>query len=244
MNFKVLIIGDGFIGKNLFAHFAPRHMTHISSRKHMNLLDEDSIHRFFYKKSYTHIIVASGIKNIRECEDNPEECMKVNADSVNHIIGASSSSKIIYISTDYVFDGEKGFYTTKDFTNPITAYGVSKLKGEQYTLTSPKNLVVRTSGVYGEGCIWYENLIKDTDEGKPITAFQDIYNSATDVKELASDIELCMIGDYNGVVHLCGNRTNRYDLYRKICVGKEHLIQKGRSNGMFPKDISLISSLN
>jgi len=235
---NILIIGDGFIGKSLFKHFSKKYMTHMSSRRHMDLLHEDSIRNFFYKKPYSHVIVASGIKNIKLCEEDPETCTRVNAACVEDI-SKYCSGKIIYISTDYVFDGKRGQYTTKDEPNPTTVYGVSKLEGERLTLKNPKNLVVRTSGVYGEGCAWYDNLLTNTEE---LFAFEDVYNSATNIKDLSENLELCMLRDYDGIVHLCGERTNRYDLYKSLCRNKD-LIKRGSNSGIFPKDISLLSSL-
>jgi dTDP-4-dehydrorhamnose reductase len=91
--------------------------------------------------------------NVDRCETHPEEAMQINALAAREIatVCAEKGARCIHISTDYVFDGEKGTpYTEEDQAEPISRYGESKLAGEFAVLdVSDRNLVVRVSWVFG-----------------------------------------------------------------------------------------------
>jgi dTDP-4-dehydrorhamnose reductase len=84
-----------------------------------------------------------------ECELNPELVYEVNVKGVENIT-KYAECKIIYFSTDYVFDGRKGFYSEEDIPSPINYYGTTKLIAEEIVLRHSKdNVVLRVAGLYG-----------------------------------------------------------------------------------------------
>lgn len=245
MSKRILIIGDGFIGKNLFEYFSKRHSTEITNRAALDVECIESIESFFPSpKKYTHIIYAAGNKDVKDCEDNPESAFSINAEAVRKLLSVVSPQKFIYLSTDYVFDGNKGNYTEEDVPNPRTIYGKSKLLGEWYTQAHADDcLIVRTSGVYGNYCGWLKWLLEEIKHNREVVCFSDVYNSPTDAINLAEMIEDMIDLNFSGVINLCGPVSlSRYNLYKAICRKKELQVVKlvkGFNPGRFPSNVSL-----
>jgi dTDP-4-dehydrorhamnose reductase len=129
-------------------------------------------------------------------------------------------AKLIYVSTDYVFDGGKGSYSEEDETDPVNYYGLTKLKGEE----SVKELcdgyaVARPCAVYG----WHDRKLNFTTwvidslrKGRHIPVVEDHYDSPTFADELAEIIKM-MIRKATGVYHTAGGeRVNRYEFALRI----------------------------
>ena len=97
------------------------------------------------------VINCAAYTDVDGSEADPETAHAVNAQGAHNV--AEAASRVIYVSTDYVFDGRKTEpYVESDPVNPLSAYGRSKLEGERATLTaSPHSLVVRTSWLFGAG---------------------------------------------------------------------------------------------
>jgi dTDP-4-dehydrorhamnose reductase len=249
MNKKILIIGNGFIGKNLYKYFIQKNQSTITTRDILNILDKDQIQTFFMQNHFDYIIYAVGIKDIKKCEISPDLAYNINANGVLNVLNNINSllTKFVYISTDYVFDGESGNYSELSETNPQTVYGKSKILGEQYTLQKNNTIVVRTSGVYGSGCLWLTNLLNSLSLNEQIICFSDVYNSPTYAINLAEMIEKVLNINFTGIINLSGSiKNNRYDLYSSVATIFEKntdLLSRGTSNGIFPKDISLNNKL-
>ena len=146
-----------------------------------------------------------------------------------------------------MFDGKEGNYAEICTPRPSTIYGYSKLLGEFLSKKHDNYTIIRTSGVYGKNCLWLNNLLQDLDENKEINCYSDIYNSPTYVLNLSEMIDDLLGINFTGTVNLCGStRCNRYDLYSQVATifGKDKkLLIAGKSNGDFPKDVSLTHTL-
>jgi dTDP-4-dehydrorhamnose reductase len=248
MSKKILILGNGFIGKNLYTYFISKYNTTITSKKDIDITNIESVKYYLNNKNFDYVIYAIGIKDITECEKYPDKAYSINSNGVANVIKhLNRTTKFIYISTDYVFDGNIGGYSENSISLPSTAYGQSKLVGEQYALQHNNSIVVRTSGVYGENCLWLKNLLISLSEKKETVCFSDVYNTPTYAINLAEMIDDIINTTFLGVIHLSGNtRNNRYELYSSVATIFERdrsLLSSGISNGKFPKDISLNNSL-
>ena len=98
------------------------------------------------------VIHCAAYTNVEAAEDNEELATNINVNATGYIADKCKEldSKLIYISTDYVFDGTKTTpYTIDDETNPLSVYGKTKLMGERKALNNPKTFIVRTSWVFG-----------------------------------------------------------------------------------------------
>lgn len=247
---KLLIIGNGFIGKNLYKYFSLKYDTIISNRNILNISDSTSIKKFFINTNFTHIIYAAGLKNVQWCENNHRETLHINAIAIYEILRSINlDTKFIYISTDYVFDGNAGLYTEMDQTNPLTFYGKSKLIGEIFTQTFSNNsIIVRTSGVYGDGCLWMNWLLSELDNHKNVECFSDVINSPTYAINLAEMVDdVCVSSEYGyKIFNLSGPPVDRLKLYKSVAHAYHKnvsLLRSSKDTHNFPKNISLDTSL-
>src|ERR1051325_8813103 len=98
------------------------------------------------------IYLAAALTHVDYCEDHPDEAFRRNADGPRHVAAeaARRGSKVIYFSTEYVFDGANGPYGEDDPTRPLSVYGQSKLQGEIAVSEACHDaLTIRTTVVYG-----------------------------------------------------------------------------------------------
>ena len=248
MSKNILILGNGFIGKNLYSYFVSKYNTTITSKKDIDITKTESVKNYLSNKNFDYVIYSIGIKDIAECEKYPDKAYAINSSGVANVIKyLNKNTTFIYISTDYVFDGNTGGYSENSISIPSTTYGQSKLIGEQHSLQHNKSIVVRTSGVYGENCLWLKNLLVSLSEKKETVCFSDVYNTPTYAINLAEMIDDIININFVGVIHLSGNtRNNRYELYSSVATIFERdlsLLSSGLSDGKFPKDISLSNNL-
>ncbi|MEM2999377.1 MAG: dTDP-4-dehydrorhamnose reductase [Candidatus Bathyarchaeia archaeon] len=165
------------------------------------------------------IVHAAAYTDVDGCEINRELALKVNAEATRHIATASAelNAQVIYVSTDYVFSGEKGLYMEEDQTNPINYYGYTKLKGEDYVKKYAKSwCIARPSVIYGWSktgklnfATWIINSLSNKNEIKVIV---DQYVSPTFNTNLAEMLLEIAEKRINGILHTAGaSRVSRYD---------------------------------
>ncbi len=161
----------------------------------------DSVHSTLKHINPDFVINTAAFHNVIQCESLIEKAWKVNSQGMSNIarIGNELNYRSIYISTDYVFDGEKGdLYTESDALCPVNVYGNSKAAGEVATLAaSPNNLVLRVSSVFGKmgsggkGGNFVETMISKAKAGETIQVVADTMMSPTytlDAAILASEL--------------------------------------------------------
>lgn len=163
------------------------------------------------------IINAAAFTNVDVCETNKENALRINAESVKHMVRAASvtNSFFVHISTDYVFDGKKGMYNEKSVPNPINYYGLSKLLGDWAALSYDNSLVVRTSGVFGYKQNYPRFVVSQLESGKEINAVRSYY-SPVHAKLLAESIIELIILRRTGIINVAGPRISRYQLALEI----------------------------
>ena len=130
-------------------------------------------------------------------------------------------AKLIFISTDYVFDGCKGNYAETDEPDPISFYGITKLDAERIVQsTSSKCLIIRTSVLYG----WHPSklnfvtwILKGLREHQTLKVVNDHVNSPTFAGNLADAIRKAIELNSQGLLHVAGSeRISRFDFARRI----------------------------
>ncbi|ADB86801.1 SDR family oxidoreductase [Saccharolobus islandicus] len=182
----------------------------------LDLTNYLAVKDFIVKKKPDVIINTASLTDVDKCETEKGEAFKVNAEAVKHIVRASRvvEAYLIHISTDYVFDGEKGLYKEEDLPNPINYYGLTKLLGETYALSYDDSLVIRTSGVFRhKGFPIY--VYKTLKEGKEVSAFKGYY-SPISARKLAEAISELIDYRKTGILNVAGERVSRVDLAIKI----------------------------
>ncbi len=156
------------------------------------------------------VIHAGAYTNVDGAELTPELAMAVNRDGTARVARAAarSGARLIYVSTDYVFDGTATVpYSEQDAPNPINTYGLSKRLGEQAVLASGVNaLVVRTAWLYGHhGKNFVKSIMSAARREPALRVVNDQRGCPTFAEDLASALIALMAKDVGGVIHV----TNR-----------------------------------
>lgn len=126
---------------------------------------------------------------VDKAEEMEEACYKVNVEGTRNIVDASIKvgAKIIYMSTDYIFDGTKdGIYTEEDEVNPQSVYGRTKYEGEMEVRRNPNHFITRISWVFGiNGNNFIKTMLNLSDRFKTLNVVDDQIGSPTYTVDLA-----------------------------------------------------------
>lgn len=185
---------------------------------YFSLFDKDKLYKHIQFEKPDIIIHTAAAVNVDECEENPDNAFRINADITKDIaeICNELGIKMIYISSDSVFDGESEWlYKEEDATNPLNIYAASKLKGEEYVLKYPINLVFRTN-IYGcniqDKKSFGEWIVASLQQGQSLNMFDDIDFSPILVNDLADIILLSIKKKLEGLYHVCATGCiSKYD---------------------------------
>jgi dTDP-4-dehydrorhamnose reductase len=163
------------------------------------------------------IVHAAAMTSVDGCEMDPRKAFMVNALGTRNVAlaAARAAAVLVYVSTDYVFDGEKGeAYHEFDAPNPLSVYGESKLAGEREAQhLAPDHLVVRTSWVFGGGSDYLSGALARLAAGEAVPAIVDLVGTPTYVGHLAERLLPAVLSGHRGVLHLGGPEiTTWYDL--------------------------------
>lgn len=168
-------------------------------------------------KSFDVIIHCAAMTDVDGCEEQISMAGNINVGGTKHLIN-SSDTKIVYISTDYIFDGQDGPYSETDKPNPINIYGWSKLGGEIVVRNaSSDHLIIRTTVLFDK---YSDNFV--TSVARQLHNNQQLelpllYGSPTYVPHLAKGILQAVEFGLSGVINITGNQViSRYQLGRKI----------------------------
>jgi dTDP-4-dehydrorhamnose reductase len=171
------------------------------------------------------IINTAAISDVDFCEENPEAAFRVNSESVSYLATSAreTNSFLLQISTDYVFDGEKGAYSELDPPHPTNTYGTSKHQGEQAaTLAGEESWsIARPSVIFGMGRPLRPNAatyVHDKlSKHETVRMVRDQYCSPTFNRNLAAMLIEVAERRIPGILHTAGaTRLNRYDLALRI----------------------------
>jgi dTDP-4-dehydrorhamnose reductase len=144
------------------------------------------------------------------CELNEEKAFAVNAEGTKHVALTASrcQAKMVYLSTDYVFDGNKREpYLESDSPHPLNVYGRSKWKGEQYVQELVKDpLIVRTQWLFGRyGKNFVTSILRQAGEKRVLSVVNDQIGSPTYTVDLAKAISALIQFDASGIFHVANS---------------------------------------
>ena len=205
---KILVTGvNGQLGHDVVKDLLHRGHTPIGvDKEEMDLTNNEAISSYIQMCQPEAIIHCAAYTAVDAAESNEDLCFQVNAEATKVIAQEAKSLDIpmIYISTDYVFDGTKeGEYVETDIPNPINVYGASKLKGEQYVQELlEKYYIVRISWVFGEnGNNFIKTMLRLGSERDELNIIADQFGSPTSTADLAPLLGDMIETDKYGVYH-------------------------------------------
>ena len=188
-----------------------------------DLTAPETVRAAFGKARPDLVLLASAFTNVDGCERDPGLARRVNAGGAALTAEEcrKTGAKLVYFSTEYVFDGKTGPYGEDDPVSPISVYGRTKLEGERACLEVPGALSVRTTVVYSHDPAsrnFVMQLISSQRAGARMRVPSDQYSNPTYAPELAAAVldlvEKGASGVFNGVGP---DRLSRYEFALKAC---------------------------
>jgi dTDP-4-dehydrorhamnose reductase len=178
----------------------------------LDITDASAVYQFMRTEQPDMVIHGAAMTQVDDCELNPEQCERINVHATSQLLvdAETYSQHFIYLSTDFVFSGEKGDYTEKDEPNPVSYYGFTKMQAEALVQTSDIPwTIVRT-------CLVYGNVLQGTrsniinwvrsslEQGKQIKVVADQVRTPTYVEDLARGVVMVVEQRATGIYHLAG----------------------------------------
>ena len=192
---RILLTGSkGMLGQDFVAYAAPRHEIMPLSRPEVDITDGAAVGRYFTSTKPEAVVHAAAFTAVDECERRPETAFAVNADGTRNVAQAARDAgfPMLYISTDYVFDGKKTEpYVEEDVPHPLGIYGKSKLEGEKAVRDLVSQFwIVRTSWLFGpHGRNFVRTILERAKAGERLRVVDDQVGSPTYTMHLAAALD-------------------------------------------------------
>ena len=187
----------------------------------LDITDLDSITGILKSETPHWLINCAAYTDVDGCEEHEDIAFSLNAQGPRLLAQACEryGTKLLHISTDYVFNGEKSApYTEEDVPNPISVYGRTKLAGEEGILKSMQDfIIVRPQWLFGpHGKNFVSTILGIARERDSINVVNDQWGSPTYSKDLAKALRRLIDHDARGIYHVCNRgRATWYELAKK-----------------------------
>ena len=221
-----LVVGaTGLVGSNCLRALRARGIRAIGASRStgsegatLDVIDAGQVGRVLAEFEPRVVIDAAGATAVDRCEAEPGWARAVNTDAVSTLVGSLAAEIVlVYLSSDYVFDGREGPYDEKAIPAPINVYGQTKLAGEDRAADHPEHLIVRTTVVYGReaadtGKNSLYQLASALRGGDPFRASTDEIGTPTYARDLADVLIDLVLAEARGTFHVGGaDLVSRYD---------------------------------
>jgi dTDP-4-dehydrorhamnose reductase len=210
---RILVTGaNGMLGTALLPVLGQRHQVWGIDVQDCDICDAQAVSAVLQTRRPELLIHLAAYTNVDACESNPQTAEATNSTGTRNIAMACAEvdAAMLYVSTDYVFDGTKiGAYREDDPPNPVSVYGRTKLMGEQHVRAILKRyFITRTSWLYGpNGKNFATTILKIAHQQKVLRVVDDQHGSPTYTRHLSLKIaELAETKAY-GVYHTTGSGT-------------------------------------
>ncbi len=229
---KVLVTGcNGQLGRAIQKEYADQVefiLTDVAEGENitsLDITDIDAVMTLVLDKKPDVIINCAALTNVDGCEKMWDLAYKINAIGPRNLAIAATTvgAKLVHVSTDYVFAGtERAPRTEFDVPNPISAYGKTKLEGEQFVRQfAEKFFILRTAWLYGDGKNFVKTMVRASKTHDEVSVVCDQFGSPTSAVELAKMIHFLEGTDNYGIFHAtCEGETNWADFteafYQKL----------------------------
>lgn len=238
---KVLITGsNGLLGQKIVALCLQKTIPFLATSKgsnrnpdcpaeayvEMDITQANDIKTCFENYRPTHVIHTAALTDVDRCEREPEMCKMINETATELLVQAASrvEAHFMFISTDFVFDGEKGNYQEEDVLSPLSEYGRSKARGENFVQLNSTHgwSIVRTIIVYGVGhalsrsnvIVWAKGALE---RGDAIQIIDDQFRAPSYADDLAAGCIGIIEHKEEGIFHIAGPETlSIYQIVERI----------------------------
>lgn len=216
---RVLITGaGGLLGLNLALEAAPTHTVFAADKIRLqsavvtfveaDLLEPGAVERLLEQTQPDWVIHCAALANLEACEANPELAAELNSELprklAQHV--ARGGARLVYISTDAIFDGQRGDYREEDTPNPLNVYARTKLDGERAVLDADPNAIVARVNFYGWSLSGRRSLgeffFNHLQAGKAVPGFRDVFFCPLLANHLAVLLLKMLDKGLSGVYHV------------------------------------------
>jgi dTDP-4-dehydrorhamnose reductase len=207
---KVLVTGaGGMLGHDVVRVAGDmRHQVVALAREDLDVTYPARVERIITRERPGAVIHCAAWTNVDGAEESEHDASLVNAQGAGFVADAAAKvgAKLIYPSTDYVFNGENGPYGESDDPAPINAYGRTKLAGERATaLVNRQSFIVRTSWLFGpHGGNFVETMLRLGQGGGPVVVVHDQVGCPTYTGHLAAGLLRLVDSAAYGIHHMAG----------------------------------------
>lgn len=230
---RLLITGsNGLLGSNLVRFFqgrgvydvftTSRHPSYLPELKNFtrgDLLDAAFVNQVISTVKPDIIINTVGPASVDKCEREPEFAYMLTVQTAENVAQSAQryETRLIYISTDHLFDGRQSMYLEDDEPAPVNVYGKMKLQAEAKTLAVHPNTVITRTNFYGwsprhHPTTFGEWVYDSLKQPIPINLFTDYYFTPLEVTHLAGALEIVANSELTGVINIAGcQRCSKYD---------------------------------
>lgn len=222
---KVLVIGgSGALGRQLTRDFSDLEVisTHNSNPTqtsiYLDITNQEQVNQVINSTNPDTIILSSAMTNVAQCEANPEQAKRVNIQGTQNVLNSLNTRKLVFLSTDMVFNGSKKEYTEQHTTHPVNVYGRTKAQAEQLVRKNPNTLICRTARLYGKETGKLLNFyLNKLSQQEPIQVPKGNTGNFTYIPDLSKAIRTLLDRGEIGTYHLAGPAYSLPDAAYEIC---------------------------
>jgi dTDP-4-dehydrorhamnose reductase len=249
---KVAVLGaNGQLGSDACAAFARNGDEVIGlTHAHLELSSAESVDAALTSANPEMIVNTAAMHHVDKCQNDPAHALQANAIGARNVAdwARRAGIPVMYVSTDYVFDGKKGApYVETDAPNPLNAYGISKLAGEHFTASlAEKHFIIRVSAIYGHqpcrgkgGLNFVELMLKLAQERDELRVVDEEFVTPTPTAQIAAQILALAHSNCYGLYHATAEgECSWYEFAREIfnCTGTKVRLNKA-SSSEFPAKV-------
>ncbi len=226
----ILLVGKGFLGQKIYSLYCNDYKIKTAGITEGNdffldITNPEQCLKVIRKANPLAIVLTASLSGVDYCEKHSREAFAVNAVGPKNIVNAvrefNPAIKLVFFSTDYVFDGQKGNYDENDMPNPLGVYAKSKLKGERESMKADDFLILRLSTLYGfnspkDKQTFTRMIIENLSIGEKVFASKQI-TSPTFIDDAAKATIKLIEKKECGIFHVAGPKAfSRGDWARKV----------------------------
>ena len=220
--------GNGHLGKILVNHLQKDHDVFAPNSKECNILDVNNLSKIIKDFKPNIVIHLAALVDTFKCEEYKIDALDVNVLGTLNMVKACVclDCKFVYVSSEYVFNGDKGQYTINDRLDPINVYGKTKAASEYITSILPNYQIIRVPFVRK---IYPE-------------VFTDQYCSRYFLDEAVEKISKNIFKNDKKIIHISSKRMSLHELYSKNNINSKPVLMSEEQKKKLPKDTSLVNN--
>ncbi|MFQ5492329.1 MAG: SDR family oxidoreductase, partial [Phycisphaerae bacterium] len=197
----------------------------------IDLEDRPALTRCVEQFQPTHVLHVGGMTSVAQAHQDPDRARRVNVAATQTLADACAGigARMIFTSTDMVFDGTAAPYRETDTPNPLSQYGQTKLEAERTLTDAEKILIVRLPLMYGhprtKRQTTFTKQIDALRKGQPLSLFTDEFRTPIHLADAAKSLITLARSNLTGLIHVAGpQRLSRYEMVERFaaCLNITH----------------------